>query len=262
MTKIPIFQVDAFADKVFSGNPAAVCPIMQELDESQMQHIAAENNLSETAFIKIDTEPYSIRWFTPTIEVDLCGHATLAAASVLFEEYVGARKTEVRFSSKSGELVASKNDGMIYLDFPVDYPTHLEKNSLIPEALGIQPIGYYKGKFDILVEFPTEREIREIDPDYRLLERLNSRGLIATAPGVEVDFVSRFFAPQVGIDEDPVTGSAHTTLTPFWSERLGKKDLDAQQLSSRGGRLHCKLLSDRVLIGGKTARYLSGFLNI
>ena len=166
------------------------------------------------------------------------------------------------FSSKSGELQASKENEMIYLNFPTDYPSQTECNTLAAEALGIEPINYYQGKFDLLVEFQNEREIREMDPDFRLLGKLNSRGLIATAPGSEVDFVSRFFAPRVGVDEDPVTGSAHTTLTPFWSERFGKKVLDAQQLSSRGGKLSCKLLGERVLIGGKTARYLDGFLTI
>ena len=262
MAKIRIYQVDAFTDNIFSGNPAAVCPLTEELSATQMQCIAFENNLSETAFIQLDKEPFPIRWFTPTIEVDLCGHATLAAASVLFEEFIGSERSKVHFSSKSGELAASKDNGMIFLDFPADYPTHVEKNALIPEALGIQPIGYYKGKFDFLVEFATEIEIKEMDPDFRLLRNLNSRGLIVTAPGSDVDFVSRFFAPQVGVDEDPVTGSAHTTLTPFWSERLGKKELAAQQLSSRGGELNCKLFGERVLIGGKTARYLDGFLTI
>ena len=262
MVRIPIFQVDAFSDEIFFGNPAAVCPLDKDLTESQMQNIARENNLSETAFVKIDKEPFSIRWFTPTTEVELCGHATLAAASVLFDEFLQEHEKKVCFSSKSGELQASKENGMIYLNFPTDYPSQTECNTLAAEALGIEPINYYQGKFDLLVEFQNEREIREMDPDFRLLGKLNSRGLIATAPGSEVDFVSRFFAPRVGVDEDPVTGSAHTTLTPFWSERFGKKVLDAQQLSSRGGKLSCKLLGERVLIGGKTARYLDGFLTI
>tara|TARA_X000000950_G_C13749964_1_gene592202 strand:+ start:55 stop:909 length:855 start_codon:yes stop_codon:yes gene_type:complete len=262
MAKIPIFQVDAFSDEIFFGNPAAICPLDRDLTESQMQNIARENNLSETAFVKIDKEPFSIRWFTPTTEVELCGHATLAAASVLFDEFLQEHQTKVRFSSKSGELQASKENGMIYLNFPTDYPSQTERSIHVAEALGAEPINYYKGKFDLLVEFEKEREIREMDPDFRLLAKLNSRGVIVTAPGSDVDFVSRFFAPQVGVDEDPVTGSAHTTLTPFWSERVGKKVLDAQQLSYRGGKLNCKLLGERVLIGGKTARYLDGFLTI
>lgn len=262
MAKIPIFQVDAFSDEIFFGNPAAICPLDKDLTESQMQNIARENNLSETAFVKIDKEPFSIRWFTPTTEVELCGHATLAAASVLFDEFLQKHQTKVYFSSKSGELQASKENGMIYLNFPTDYPSQTERSTHVAEALGAEPINYYKGKFDLLVEFEKEREIREMDPDFRLLGKLNSRGVIVTAPGSDVDFVSRFFAPQVGVDEDPVTGSAHTTLTPFWSERVGKTVLDAQQLSSRGGKLNCKLLGERVLIGGKTARYLDGFLTI
>ena len=262
MSKIPIFQVDAFSDEIFFGNPAAICPLGKDLTESQMQNIARENNLSETAFVKTDKEPFSIRWFTPTTEVELCGHATLAAASVLFDEFLQEHQTKVCFSSKSGELQASKENGMIYLNFPTDYPSQTERITQVAEALGAEPINYYKGKFDLLVEFEKEREIREMDPDFRLLGKLNSRGVIVTAPGSDADFVSRFFAPRVGVDEDPVTGSTHTTLTPFWSERVGKKVLDAQQLSSRGGKLNCKLLGERVLIGGKTARYLEGFLTI
>ena len=262
MARIPIFQVDAFSDEIFFGNPAAICPLNKDLTESQMQNIARENNLSETAFVKIDKEPFPIRWFTPTTEVALCGHATLAAASVLFDEFLKAHQTKVCFSSKSGELQASKENGMIYLNFPTDYPSQTECSTLVAEGLGIEPLNCYKGKFDLLAEFRNEREIREMDPDFRLLSKLNSRGVIVTAPGSDVDFVSRFFAPQVGVDEDPVTGSAHTTLTPFWSERVGKKVLDARQLSSRGGNLNCKLLGERVLIGGKTARYLEGFLTI
>ena len=262
MSKIPIFQVDAFSDEIFFGNPAAICPLDKDLTESQMQNIARENNLSETAFVKTDKEPFSIRWFTPTTEVELCGHATLAAASVLFDEFLQEHQTKVCFSSKSGKLQASKEKGMIYLNFPTDYPSQMERSTHVADALGAEPINYYKGKFDLLVEFEKEREIREMDPDFRLLGKLNSRGVIVTAPGSDADFVSRFFAPRVGVDEDPVTGSAHTTLTPFWSERVGKKVLDAQQLSSRGGKLNCKLLGERVLIGGKTARYLEGFLTI
>jgi len=262
MSKIPIFQVDAFSDEIFFGNPAAICPLDKDLTESQMQNIARENNLSETAFVKTDKEPFSIRWFTPTTEVELCGHATLAAASVLFDEFLQEHQTKVYFSSKSGELQASKENGMIYLNFPTDYPSQMERSTHVAEALRAEPINYYKGKFDLLVEFEKERDIREMDPDFRLLGKLNSRGVIVTAPGSDADFVSRFFAPRVGVDEDPVTGSAHTTLTPFWSERVGKKVLDAQQLSSRGGKLNCKLLGERVLIGGKTARYLEGFLTI
>ena len=189
MAKIPIFQVDAFSDEIFFGNPAAICPLGKDLTESQMQNIARENNLSETAFVKIDKEPFSIRWFTPTTEVELCGHATLAAASVLFDEFLQEHQTKVCFSSKSGELQASKENGMIYLNFPTDYPSQMERSTYVAEALGAEPINYYKGKFDLLVEFEKEQEVREIDPDFRLLGKLNSRGVIVTAPGSDADFV-------------------------------------------------------------------------
>lgn len=264
MGKIPIFQVDAFTDKIFSGNPAAVCPITDGLPDCAMLSIAAENNLSETAFVDLANEPYTIRWFTPTTEVELCGHATLAAARILFDEYLPLQATKVRFSSKSGELSALKRGKKIFLDFPSDRPVELENNSSVTEALNAEPFSFYRGKDDFLVQFRSETEVQNLNPDFQKLGNLDCRGIIVTAPGSEmdIDFVSRFFAPKVGINEDPVTGSAHTLLTPYWVGILKKKKLSARQLSTRGGKLECVMVDDRVLIGGDSARYLDGFIYI
>ncbi|MBH66931.1 MAG: isomerase [Rhodospirillaceae bacterium] len=262
MRKIPIFQVDAFTDKIFSGNPAAVCPVLDELSESEMLSVAAENNLSETAFVDIKEEPYNIRWFTPTTEVDLCGHATLATARILFDQYLPKQTSEIRFSSKSGELLAIKDDQIIFLNFPADWPVVSKDGEIVAEAIGSLPEGVFRGEKDYLVKLGCERDVTELKPSFEKLGKLNARGLIATAKGTNVDFVSRFFAPQVGIDEDPVTGSAHTLLTPFWSKILGKNEFSARQLSKRGGYLECALVDDRVLIGGKSARYLDGYIYI
>lgn len=262
MTVIPIYQVDAFTDKVFSGNPAAVCPLKEWLSDEIMLSIALENNLSETAFININSSPFFIRWFTPKTEVDLCGHATLAAARILLDEYLPKDTNELLFNSRRGELKAFKKNGLIYLDFPRDNPKKVEENFSIGEALGVQPSHLLKGQDDFLAIFENEQLIISMDPNFNKLSKINSRGLIVSAQGNNVDFVSRFFAPQSGINEDPVTGSAHTVLTPYWAEVLKKDELTARQHSSRGGYLKCQLLKNRVLIGGSSVRFMEGKLQL
>jgi len=259
---IPIYQVDAFTDKLFSGNPAAVCPLTEWLSDDVMQAIAAENNLSETAFINHSTSPFTIRWFTPITEVDLCGHATLAAARIFFDEYLPKNSKELSFNSRRGLLKTYREDELIYLDFPADFPVVVEEHSLINEGLQEQPLEVLQGKDDYLAIFENEQTIRSLQPDFNVLSELESRGLIISAPSEQVDFVSRCFFPQMGIDEDPVTGSAHTVMVPYWSERLRKSELQAIQCSSRGGLLTCQLRKDRVLIGGFTVRYLAGQITV
>lgn len=255
------YIVDAFTDSLFSGNPAAVCPLGKWLPDATMQHIAFENNLAETAFFVNENDGYYIRWFTPEVEVDLCGHATLAAAHVVFN-YLDKDKSEVTFNSRSGLLKVTKNDNLLTLDFPLDTyePVELSGESL--DCFNIKPIETYKGKTDHLFVFKTEFEIEMIIPHLENITSLGGRGVIITAPGRNADFVSRFFAPQAGINEDPVTGSAHTTLTPYWANKMGKTKLTALQLSRRGGKLVCELKNDRVLISGNAVTYLIGDIQI
>ncbi len=256
-----IFQVDAFTNQIFSGNPAAVVPLDSWLNVNTMQQIAAENNLSETAFIVEEKSgAYRIRWFTPTTEVDLCGHATLATAHVLFE-HEGYREKKIRFESNSGPLTVEKRDDLYWMNFPSQPPDKIPVPKLIPDALGTIPI-YTGMNVDLLVLVSDEETVARMKPDLMILEKMEARGVIVTAPGKNVDFVSRFFAPSVGVPEDPVTGSAHTVLTPFWSKRLSKKDLKARQLSKRGGAIHCKQLGDRVEIGGSAATYMTGSIQV
>ena len=258
MNSLPLYQVDAFATAVFSGNPAAVCPLERWLAYSQLQNIAAENNLSETTFFVPDGAGYTLRWFTPTVEVDLCGHATLAAAYVLFEE-LGVAQDQVEFHSpRSGKLTVTKSEHGLTLDFPSDGIAPYPEIPAEALGIGIEPLETWKGKTDLMVVVASQESLEAIQPDFAQIQQLPFRGLIATAPGTEVDFVSRFFAPQSGVPEDPVTGSAHTTLTPFWSEKLGKSVLSARQLSARGGALTCEYLGERVAISGKAALYLKG----
>jgi|TARA_B110000438_G_scaffold301137_1_gene355248 PhzF family phenazine biosynthesis protein len=259
---LPIYIIDAFTDKVFKGNPAAVIPLDNKLDSKIMQAIASENNLSETAYVNISSAPFSIRWFTPTIEVDLCGHATLATARVLFDFYLPEETTEILFSSRSGELKAFKKEKLIHLDFPTDIPRPVSEKEEIARCLGMIPLKIYKGRDDYLAIFNNEKTIKEISPSFEKLSKLDSRGLIVSAPGNQVDFVSRCFFPQTGVNEDPVTGSAHTLMIPYWSKILGKTKLSATQLSSRSGRIYCELHGERVLIGGETAQYLKGEISI
>ncbi|HMJ68789.1 MAG TPA: PhzF family phenazine biosynthesis protein [Cyclobacteriaceae bacterium] len=253
-----IFQVDAFAEKVFTGNPAAVCPLDQWPEDSVMQNIAMENNLADTAFIIRQGDGFHIRWFTPTIEVDLCGHATLATAHVLYA-HLGFDGDVINFfSHRSGALNVYKRGELLILDFPTDQVEPVSATPEMTEAFDIAPAEFYKGKTDFMFVYENEEQILNLVPNFRTIGALPVRGVIVTAPGSQVDFVSRFFGPQSGIDEDPVTGSAHTTLIPYWSKRLGKQDLAAIQLSKRKGLLACKNLGDRVLISGKAKTYMIG----
>lgn len=252
----PIYQIDAFTRQVFRGNPAAVCPLEAWLPDTTLQAIAAENNLAETAFFVAEGEGYALRWFTPTLEIDLCGHATLAAAHVLFTElaYPGS---VVRFFSRSGELPVSRVGHRYVMDFPARPPVACAPPAALVQALGFSPL--YTGRArDYLALLPSEEAVRALQPDLSAVARLDAIGLIVTAPGTEADFVSRFFAPQAGVPEDPVTGSAHSTLVPFWAGRLGRDHLHAQQLSARGGDLYCVHRGDRTQIGGEAVTYLRG----
>jgi PhzF family phenazine biosynthesis protein len=259
--KLPVFQIDAFADSLFKGNPAAVVPLQHWLSDELMQKIAGENNLSETAFFVPEEEGYQIRWFTPKAEVNLCGHATLATAHVIFNE-LGFSSEKIQFFSKSGKLEVKQLSDQLQLDFPADLVHEVETDADLTAALGNRPEKTYKGKTDFLLLYQSEELIRKIQPDFQKLIHTGARGIIVTARGKASDFVSRFFAPSVGVNEDPVTGSAHTTLIPFWAAQLGKKELTALQLSERGGKLWCTLLGDRVLIAGKAVTYLRGEIDV
>jgi PhzF family phenazine biosynthesis protein len=258
MQTIDIYQIDAFAIRLFTGNPAAVCVLNEWLSVSVMQKIAMENNLSETAFIVRESNEWSIRWFTPETEVDLCGHATLASAFVVLTILHPENNTVVFRSQKMGNLTVRKKADMLELDFPSD----TLKTCLLPEtveiSLGKAPLECFSGRSDYLLLYASEADILNLKPDFRKLAHAGARGIIVTAPGTDVDFVSRFFAPQVGINEDPVTGSAHTALTPFWSARLGKLSMKARQLSDRRGYLECTLQGERTLISGHAFLYFKG----
>jgi len=258
--KQKIYQVDAFTDRIFSGNPAAVCPLNDWLSDETLQSIAMENNLSETAFYVKKDNLYQIRWFTPTVEVDLCGHATLATAYVIFNFENHSADSIIFDSHRSGKLPVSREDDLLTLNFPADElkPTVLSEE--ITNGFNIKPETALKGKTDYFLVYNTENDIKALKPDFGKIARLKCRGVIVTAKGDKVDFVSRFFAPQSGVNEDPVTGSAHTSLTPYWAGKLGKTDLTAVQLSQRQGFLQCKLSGDRVEISGKCRLYLIGDL--
>lgn len=260
MMKIQLYQVDAFTNVLFGGNPAAICPLDYWLDNHLMQKIASENNLSETAFFVTQDNRYEIRWFTPKTEVDLCGHATLAAAFVIFY-YLNINIDKVIFSSKSGELIVTKNNSHIILNFPIISTESYEVDDLISQIVQVKPVAVFKGA-DIMIVLNTEDQVRQFIPDYRLIEKLNSRGLVITAPGCEVDFVSRWFGPQVGVNEDPVTGSAHCMLAPYWASRLNKTNLYAEQLSARLGKIYCEVKNNRVLLAGQAVLYLKGEIEI
>ncbi|MGD2117332.1 MAG: PhzF family phenazine biosynthesis protein [Chromatiales bacterium] len=258
--KLPIFQIDAFANEVFAGNPAAVVPLEQWLPDEILQNIAQENNLSETAYFLPTDTGYRIRWFTPTMEVDLCGHATLASAYVLFER-LGYSGNEIHFDSRSGPLTVSRNGDWLELDFPATNLEKCEIPELITQAFGKQPLEVWKAD-DYIALYEKEADIVSLQPDLRVLAELDCRGVIATARGVNADFVCRFFAPRYGIDEDPVTGSAYCELMPYWADVLGRQKLSALQLSQRGGQLQCELHGDRVRIAGKAVLYLEGTISI
>lgn len=257
MKNVTLYQVDAFADKLFAGNPAAVCPLDTWLSDRLLQYIAIENNLSETAFIVDEGDHLRLRWFTPGGEVELCGHATLATAYVFFHE-LGFEGDTISFMSLSGMLHVTRNGDKLTLDFPQNPAVVVEDTISLLDALGISGKEVRKAKTDYLVILNNQEELAALQPDFRAIKVLGARGVICTALGTDVDFVSRFFAPAMGIDEDPVTGSAHTTLTPYWSERLGKSELTARQISPRGGYLELKQTADRVNITGTAVLYLRG----
>jgi len=262
MPNYTIYQIDAFTNKLFGGNPAAVIPLDAWISDTLMQQIAAENNLAETVFFVPKDEGYHIRWFTPELEIDLCGHATLASAFVLYE-YLGYTKSELVFYSKSGELVIKRVDDKLQMNFPSRMPVRVgEYPAQLLSGLGvIDPVGIYKSR-DYVVELETEKEVLNLNIDISLLNQIDVIGIIVTAPGSDCDFVSRFFAPNCGIPEDPVTGSAHSTLIPFWSEKLGKDTLHAKQISKRGGELWCQNMGDRVTMSGNCVFYMKGEITV
>lgn len=253
---LQIFQVDAFTSKPFSGNPAAIVPLESWLSAEAMQSIALENNLSETAFFVKRDRIYELRWFTPTLEIDLCGHATLATAFVIFT-ILGSDEEVLRFETKSGLLTVGKAGDRLVLDFPSRPAAPCDIPDGLIEAIGKQPKEILRSR-DYMMVYETEDEIRAIEPDFAAILKINTHAVIVTAPGRDSDFVSRFFAPEVGVFEDPVTGSAHCTLIPYWAEKLGKTEMFARQVSARGGELYCELVGDRVKIGGNAALYLKG----
>ena len=257
--KLPLWQVDAFTAKRFGGNPAAIVPTAEWLPDATMQAIAAENNLAETAYFVPQGEDYAIRWFTPTAEVPLCGHATLASAWVVFNR-LEPRRERVVFHSQSGPLPVARDGDRLAMDFPA-IAVEPASNPALAAALGAKPKALYSG-FQWLAEFESEDQVRALKPDFTAKALLDVHAVIATAPGKDCDFVSRFFAPQIGINEDPVTGSAHSRLVPFWARRLNKTKFFARQVSARGGELWCELEGERVLMAGQAALYLEGMIEI
>lgn len=254
-----LYQVDSFSSKLYAGNPAAVVPLKEWLDDEKMQSIAAENNLSETAFfVPMNEDSYALRWFTPETEVDLCGHATLATAHVLYT-HLGYEGKFVHFNTKSGMLSVERVDGKYKMNFPVDIIEEVEVSAALEVCFDRVPQRIYKGKTDYLFVYEDEDVIKKIRPQFIAIERLkDARGVIITSPSIELDFVSRFFAPQCGINEDPVTGSAFTTLAPYWTKALGKNALIAKQISKRGGYVECGLSGNRVEIKGDAKTYMIG----
>ncbi len=258
--KLPFYQVDAFTSRIFGGNPAGVCPLDAWLDYDVMQAIAAENNLAETAFFVAGPDRFHLRWFTPTAEVDLCGHATLASAWVLFEK-LGVTSDEVSFDTRSGVLTVKRDGAKLSMDFPSRPGEPCEAPEALLAGLGIQAAEVLKAR-DYLVVLESEAAVRAVQPDFAKLMAVDTFGIILTGPGNEADFVSRFFAPRMGVPEDPVTGSSHCTLTPYWAGRLGKTRLSARQVSARGGELECEDLGARVSIAGHAVLYLEGSIYV
>jgi PhzF family phenazine biosynthesis protein len=259
---IPIYQADAFTDKLFGGNPAAICPLAEWLPDATMQKIAIENNLAETAFFVKTDSGYKLRWFTPEYEIDLCGHATLAAAHILFTE-LGFEGDEIHFETvKAGTLHIKRAGDKYTMDFPSRPPIPIEPPNGLAEALGEkQPLAFFRSR-DYFLVYESEQDIKDIMPDFFALSKMDTVGVIVTAPGDNSDFVSRFFAPGAGIPEDPVTGSAHCNLIPYWAKKLGKNTLHAYQISTRRGELWCELKGDRVLMSGKAVTYLRGTISV
>jgi predicted PhzF superfamily epimerase YddE/YHI9 len=256
--ELPIYQIDAFASEIFRGNPAAICPLDAWLDDARMQSIAAENNLSETAFFVADGDGYDLRWFTPAVEVDLCGHATLAAGWLVMER-LAPGTDDVRFATRSGDLHVRRDGERLVLELPARPGENCAPPAALVRGLGAEPVETLRASYHMAV-FDDEAAVAALDPDMAALAELYPSAVIATAPGREVDFVSRFFAPAHGIPEDPVTGSAHCTLVPYWSRRLARTTLDARQISARGGELHCEDLGARVAIGGRAVLFMEGRL--
>ena len=254
--ELSLYQIDAFASKLFEGNPAAVCPLDEWLPDETMQMIATENNLSETAFYVPQGDGFHIRWFTPASEVDLCGHATLASAYVLFN-ILGYKKDQIAFESRSGILTVSKDNDRLVMDFPAQPPVPCDTPEEIVKAFDKVPVECLTSE-DYIVVFENEAEIESAAPDFEQLKKLGLRGVAITAKSDRYDFVARFFAPNYGIPEDPVTGSAYTQLTPYWADKLGLQKFSVKQMSARGGELTCEIVGDRVLISGKAVKYLKG----
>ena len=260
--KFTIYQVDAFAEKVFEGNPAAVCPLNEWIEDELLLKIAAENNLSDTAFYVVKDERIEIRWFTPNTEVNLCGHATLATAYVLVNQENFKGDIIPFYSVKSGNLPVFVNEDTFTLDFPIDVIEEITLSDELINTTNIKPNLAFKGKSDFMLVFDNQTDIENLKPKLSLIEKLDARGLIVTAKGKDCDFVSRFFAPQCGINEDPVTGSAHTTLTNYWANTLNKDELIAEQISSRKGTLKCKKVGERIEITGKAVLFMKGEIYI
>ena len=258
--ELTLYQIDAFANKPFEGNPAAVCPLDEWLPDEILQAIATENNLSETAYFVPTDKGFHIRWFTPVNEIKLCGHATLATAYVIFN-LIGYKEDKIEFESQSGQLLVSREGDWLVMDFPSQPPVPCDVPGELTKAFGKIPVEVLMSE-DYMVVFENEEYVLSLNPDMEFLKRIELRGVIVTAKGKNVDFVSRFFAPKYGINEDPVTGSAHCELTPYWTDKLDKRKLTAKQISNRGGELICELKGNRVFISGKAAKYLEGKIHI
>jgi len=258
--RIPYYQVNAFTSDSFGGNPAGVCPLQSWPDDTLLQNIAAENDLSETAFFCEENNAFRLRWFTPTVEVDLCGHATLATAFVMFAE-LGRREAELSFETRSGRLRTVWRDGKVEMDFPSWRPIACEAPENLERALGAKPSEVLRSR-DYVAVFESESDVAALKPDMGLVSTLDAQGVIATAKGRKADFVSRYFAPRAGVPEDPVTGSAHCILIPFWAERLGRRELSAKQISRRGGELFCRDAGERVFMSGEAVVYCRGELEV
>jgi PhzF family phenazine biosynthesis protein len=255
---LSLYQIDAFTNRLFSGNPAAVVPLEEWLPDAVLQSIAMENNLSETAFFVPNGKDFDLRWFTPAIEVNFCGHATLASAHTLYH-HLGFAGEKITFHTHVGTLTVAREGDNYRMDFPADRLTPVpDPPADLLNALGVKAEAAFKGREDYLIIAGSEAEVAALQPDFRALLRLGGRGILVSAPGREVDFVSRCFFPNAGIDEDPVTGSAHTTMTPYWAQRLGKTKLTARQISARGGELHCEIRGDRVVLLGQAVTYMIG----
>ncbi|RHW74683.1 PhzF family phenazine biosynthesis protein [Colwellia sp. RSH04] len=258
--EIDIYQVDAFANNTFEGNPAAVCPLKEWVSDELLQKIAAENNLSETAFFVTKGDSFTLRWFTPEAEVDLCGHATLAAAHVLFQ-HLGYDKSAILFETKSGTLTVEKSEYGYSMSFPASIAEPVKPPAMLTKALGVKPVKTFAA-FDYIVVLENEAQINMLSPDFAMLENLDLRGVVVTAPSKDVDFVSRCFFPKLKVNEDPVTGSAHCELAPYWSEKLNRNKLVGKQLSQRTGLVHCEVNGSRVILSGDVVDYMSGIITL